>query len=89
MADFGLIRSFDIDDHQLDGQSPQECFVLGYELAAVDALLKGNDEFSQLIHSQNRERINVSCAEEDRQFRLEWMQSDPSEGWMMLHVQRR
>jgi hypothetical protein len=35
MAEFGMVRSFDIDDGQLDGLRPQEIFVLGYELALV------------------------------------------------------
>jgi len=36
MNQFSLMRFFKIDDGELDGLRPQECFVLGYELAQID-----------------------------------------------------
>ena len=86
MSEFGLIRSFDIDNGQLDGCTQQQCFVLGYETAIVDERLKSPMEFSQLIHAENRERIVVACVDAERRYKINWMDGDLSESWMMLHV---
>lgn len=87
MSDFGLIKSFDIDDGQLDGMSPQQCFVLGYELAAVDCFLKLAPRISQTVHAANKERIEKACRDAGREFRLTWMEGDVSEEWMVLTVE--
>lgn len=87
MANFGLIKSFDIDHGELDGRTRQQCFVLGYELAEIDCLLKQHDAIRKPVHSDNRERIEKSCVDSGRQFRLAWMPIDPSETWMMLEVE--
>src|SRR5436190_23824872 len=86
MANFGLIKSFDIDDGQLDGLSSQQCFVLGYELAEVDCLLKIDQPIKRPVHADNRERIEFSCRDSGRAYKLNWMQGDPSESWMLLEV---
>lgn len=86
MAEFGLVKSFDIDNGELDQLRRKDCFVLGYELAQVDSVLKTNDELQQLIHAENRERISKSCRDAKRQFKISWMPGDPSESWLMLHV---
>ena len=86
MAEFGLKKSFEIDNGQLDGLSPQECFVLGYELAKIDDMLESEvDGFDQICHTANRQRIVKSCRDAGRKFRCvsildsEWMtlQVDP------------
>lgn len=86
MAEFGLVKSFDIDNGELDGLRPKDCFVLGYELAQIDALLESGVELSRPIHAENRERIDKSCANAGRQYKISWMPGDSSESWMMLHV---
>lgn len=86
MAEFGLIKSFDIDDGQLSDLSPQECFVLGYELAEIDGLLKKPQAIYKPVHSENRERLEKACADIGRQCKLTWTDVDPSESWMMFHV---
>jgi hypothetical protein len=86
MAEFGLIKSFDVDDGQLDGISPQQCFVLGYELAQVDGLLAQPDAFTRIVHAENADRIRFACREAKLQFRLTWMEGDKSETWMWLEV---
>lgn len=86
MSTFGLIKSFDIDHGELDDISKQESFVLGYELATIDALLKSTDEISQLVHAENQHRVRKSCLESKREFKLTWMAEDPSESWLMLSV---
>lgn len=86
MADFGLVKSFDIDHGELDGLSPQECFVLGYELGEIDRLLQLRAPISRPVHSANRERILKSCAEAERLHTLSWMVGDSSESWLLLEV---
>lgn len=87
MSGYGLIKSFDIDRGELDNISRTECFVLGYELAQIDNILKHeHGEINQLVHSANRERVAKSCNDSGRPYRLTWMDEDPSEAWMMLHV---
>lgn len=63
MADFGLVDSFHIDHGELDGLSPQECFVLGVEWSAAYALVLSDGEPTQerLIHHRNAERLTALC----------------------------
>ena len=53
MAEFGLIKSFDIDNGELDGFTPQQCFVLGYELCQIDEALKRSDPISKPVHAES------------------------------------
>lgn len=87
MAQYGLIKSFDIDHGELDGISNQQCFVLGYELAQIDNLLKQPAAIRKPVNADNRERIAKACDESGRVYRLEWMPMDPSEAWMFLEVE--
>lgn len=87
MADFGLVKTFDIDDGQLDGLSPQECFVLGYELAAIDHMLTRPHRISLPVHAANKDRIAKSCEASHRVWRLFWPPDDVSETWLQLDVE--
>ena len=89
MANFGLIKSFGIDDGELDGVTVVESFVLGYELAQIDHLLESGASIHQPIHADNRERAATACVDANRQFRLTWLEGDHSESWLMLDVQAR
>ncbi len=86
---FSCDRPFDIDDVQLDGLSPQQCFVLGYELAQVDSLLRSGCEFSKPIHANNAERIKAELERQGREHTMEWFADDRSESWMHLTVKAR
>ena len=85
--EFGLVRSFNIDNGELDGETSQQCFVLGYELAQVDEALKNPLAFARPVHSQNRERIENACKDANRTFTLRYMADDPSESWLWLSVE--
>ena len=86
-SDYGMFRSFGIDHGELQDMSPQQCFVLGYELAQIDGLLKHSPtSFSQPVHADNQERIRSSLAGERRNFTLIYMADDKSGTWMWLHV---
>lgn len=89
MKQFGLIKSFEIDNGELRDLTQQECFVLGYELAQIDQLLVGDTPIHRQVHADNRSRIETSCQDAGREFTLSWMDVDPSESWMMLHVAPR
>jgi hypothetical protein len=80
------IRPFDIDDGQLECLSPQECFVLGYELAQVDALLSTGERFSKMIHSANLDRVKIVCVTFERSFAAVYSADDQSESWVTINV---
>ncbi len=63
---FDLSESFNIDEDQLDGLSPQKVFVLGYELAQVSAELGSGNKVAKPVHPQNRERIEAAAKKRDR-----------------------
>ena len=86
MAKYGLIRSFGIDDGQLDGCTPQECFVLGYQLALFDEAMKSDDGFTQLLDCRNRERIEGVLEKSGRAYKVNYMGDDVSESWLNLIV---
>lgn len=86
MTNFGLIKSFGIDDGELDGLSSQQCFVLGYELAQIDHLLACKDGIRKPVNADNRLRIEAACRDVGRPFRLNWLAGDTSESWMLLEV---
>lgn len=86
---FSCDRPFDIDDGQLDGLPPQQCFVLGYELAQIDSLLRSGRAFSKPIHANNAERIEVELKRRDCEYAMEWSAEDRSEAWMQLTVKAR
>jgi hypothetical protein len=89
MAELGLVKSFQIDNGELDGLRPQDCFVLGYELAQVDQLLKATQQIRQPVHADNRMRIESACEDAGRPYRLTWLEGDASESWMLLEVEPR
>ena len=83
---WGLDKSFHVDNGELDGLNPAECFVLGYELAQIDYLLKSGESIQRPVHAKNRERIADSCHRAGREFSLSWMKDDRSEMWMWFEV---
>lgn len=91
MSDYGLIRPFGIDDGELDGETPQECFVLGYELATIDGRIERCEPIvDQLVHAANRDRIESQLRRAGiTRFSFTFMPDDPSEGWATLNVPMR
>lgn len=88
-AEFKLVSSFDIDGGELDGMSPQECFVLGYELCLIDLTIKSlvtGDTIERPVHAANQDRIRKRCENAGLAFRLEYMSDDSSESWMLLRA---
>ena len=86
-GDFTLGSSFQIDDGELDGLTPQRCFVLGYELALVKHLLRTGRRIYRPVHADNKIRIESACV--GRDFELAWMAEDTSESWMQLAVESK
>ncbi len=82
--DFGLIRPFDIDDGELDDKTPQECFVLGYELALIDRLIEDGSAIDRMIHAENQDRIESALIKAGRQYAFVWPKDDVSEGWIQI-----
>jgi hypothetical protein len=86
MADYGLEFSFGIDDGELDDCTRPECFVLGYELAHINALLGFSPAISSPVHSANADRIKRLCEKWKRPCSITWMVGDASEDWMQLEI---
>ena len=81
---------FDIDDGQLDGRSPQECFVLGFELGDIVRRFKCPGEKFQLpVHAANADRIRKAARIYGANIQLDWMSDDVSESWMWLTAESR
>lgn len=85
-ADYKPIRPFDIDNGELTGLSQQECFVLGYELAMVDAQIASGEAFERPIHADNSGRIRAELMRRNRRFTIRWAEDDISESWANLRV---
>lgn len=86
MTEFGLIRPFDIDHGELDGMSPQEVFVLGYELAQIDHLIEEREPFVRLAHAANLGRIKSECDRHAANLIVTWPHDDSSESWVNIEV---
>lgn len=89
-ANYGCIEPFNIDDGQLDGETRQQCFVLGYELADLSRRAELDlNGFGGPVHALNRERIEAAMKKRNRDCKLSWDNSDQSESWMQLWVAPR
>ena len=86
MAEFGLIRPFDIDNGQLDGLTPQHCFALGYELALVDAQIAAGEPFERLLHVANRDRVLLELERKGARYDIGPTPKDESGSWLTLKV---
>lgn len=76
--------SMEIDDGQLDGLTPQECFLLGYEYATITANIRAGEPFESLVNADNSDRIKLFCRSVDARYSMEWNRRDQSEGWKFL-----
>lgn len=87
---FGLVDSFFIDDGELDGLSPQMCFVLGCEwhnvVSAIDSAEK--NQFLFTVHAANQARLKAAIDSRGWNTVWEWPHDDRSEEWVYLHVTR-
>lgn len=83
MSEFELSESFDIDDGELDGLRPQDCFVLGYELCQFHALADKGGAFSKLAHADNTERIGDALLRRG----LEFTVGLHDETWVTFNVE--
>lgn len=84
---YGLVKSFDIDNGELEGIPAHQCFVMGYELALIDEALKRPNPIAKPVRVENRERIEKACRDMGRKFSLTFMADDSSESWLWLEVQ--
>lgn len=86
MSEFGLVKSFQIDNGELNGLTPQMCFVLGYELARIDDMIKHKTKIAIPVHVENKERIMDSFKGTNISYQLTWMNDDVSESWLWLEI---
>ena len=86
-AEWVFLTSFGIDHGELDGLSPQEIFCLGVEWQTVYEQAKKPFAFEQSIRVANRDRIEVLLKEQQRSYKLTYMDNDVSEAYMWLRVE--
>ena len=87
-GEFEFFEPFGIDDGELDGLNPQQCFVLGYELATItSAADHSGDGFERRVHAANRVRLADALERRNRRFSLTFLHDDVSEAWMQLRVE--
>lgn len=83
MPEFGLVEPFDIDNGELDGIAPGECFCLGIEFAMFRQRIQSGQVFTELVLANNAARI---CAMAERHGRFnEWRPSETA-GWATVTV---
>lgn len=85
-AEFTPVEPFDVDDGELDGLTPAECFVLGVEWQMVAARAATPDGFERPVHVENRDRLAALLDRRGRRYRMAHMHDDVSEGWLWLTV---
>ena len=57
--EYGLIDAFGVDDGELDGLSPQECFALGVEWALVRNDVYEKRKSHRTVHRANVDRLQA------------------------------
>lgn len=86
-VEFTNVEPFGIDSGQLADMTPQDCFVLGYELADIARLAEFEpQQIDRPVHAANRERIEAFLLRRGRLFQLTWPTDDISEEWMHLSI---
>lgn len=83
---FEMFEPCDVDDGELDGLRPNECFVLGVEWQMLRELGDGRRGFARPVHAANADRIRKLLDRRGRTYTLTYMENDVSESWMWLDV---
>lgn len=81
---YRIVHSFHIDDGQLDGLAPQQCFTLGVEWQTVYGNILKGIAFEGPVRHENRERITKLLEAEVRKFEIK---EGPDESWLWLEVE--
>jgi hypothetical protein len=66
-----MVESFDIEDGQLDGLTPQQCFVRGCEWGTFKTACDDSYAFRRTVHRERVERLCKVAARRGRTFRIE------------------
>lgn len=69
--EYGLLEPFYIDKGELEGLSPQECFVLGIEWQIVADLADNPAGFARPVHEANVLRLSKMLTRRGRRFRFQ------------------
>ena len=86
-GNFELAESFGIDNGELDGLTPQECFCLGCELYNVLFTAQQHERQLQFtVRIVNKERIERMLKSRGRTCSWQYPHDDVSEGWVFLTV---
>lgn len=88
MSNWSCIEPFGIDNGELDGLSPQECFTLGVEWEMIRQKILSLESFTHMLHAENRERVEALLNRHNCQHYMTFMAGDISESWLQLDVTR-
>jgi len=83
-GEFGCQEPFNIDNGKLAGLNPQECFVLGYELADIIRKCQAGTLSKQPIHIENVDRIWSALERRGVRVSVAYPSDDESESWAYL-----
>lgn len=67
-VEWGNCESFGVDDGELDGLSPQQCFVLGVEWQQIVMLADSGAGFEKPIHTSNMQRLGALLEQRCRSY---------------------
>ena len=79
--------TIDIDEGQLDGRTPQECFLLGYEYATITTRIRLGYPFENLVNADNGDRIEEFCRSVGARYSMTWNRGDSTEQWKQFTFQ--
>ena len=83
-----LVDSFDIDNGELDGLTPQMVFCLGVEFEMFRTKLKRGKDFSMDVHTKNAPRLLAMCQRRNRTAKETWIHDDFDE-WRTITVKAK
>jgi hypothetical protein len=84
-ADFCLVDKFWIDNGELEGLSPQEIFVLGFEFYNILNRILWGLPFKIQFHNENVERVKKALLKYSVPYEL----FDANSSWPMLDAWRK
>ena len=81
-GDWGIIESFGVDNGELDGLTPAQCFTLGVEWERFYRQLLSDEPFKMLVNAHNCDRIQELVKKHARKHNFE----NQGYGWWEIIV---
>lgn len=86
MSAYNLIDSFNVDNGELSGFTPTQCFTLGVEWQIFrQKLLTEPRPFKMMIQADNQKRLELLTISHKRKARVVWIHDDFNQ-WKDIYV---